>query len=59
MACDKSLVMGDILIDDAPVAQSSLLAPTWEHVLYGTLYNADIDSMRRLEDWANWRDVVY
>ena len=63
LARDKTYVRGDYLIDDAPVAKGSGLAPTWEHVYYDQPYNrpgrpnAD-PQRRRLPRWTSWRDVI-
>lgn len=51
---DKTLVHGDILIDDKPQVEG-LMVPTWEHVLFDQPYNRDIPRRRRLRKWADWR----
>lgn len=53
---DKTLVRGDILIDDKPKI-TGLAKPTWEHVLYDRPFNREITDARRLT-WQNWRDVL-
>jgi len=55
---DKSLVRGDLLIDDAPQAKASAFEPTWEHVWYRQPYNASLMGRRRLGSWGEWRGVV-
>ena len=67
---DKSLVQGDMLIDDAPEVKASPagslkipgLRPTWEHVYYTQPYNRPAKGgdgrRRRIVDWKDWRDVV-
>lgn len=52
---DKTLVRGDILIDDKPRI-TSLDTPSWEHILYDRPYNQGGDK-RRLT-WVNWKDVL-
>ena len=52
---DKTLVQGDIIIDDKPEI-SGLVKPTWEHIIYDHPYNRN-RSNRRL-NWANWRQVL-
>jgi 5'-nucleotidase len=56
LAPDKTMVRGDILIDDRPEIKGSQ-QPLWEHVLYDHLYNQEIEGRRRLT-WANWREVI-
>lgn len=50
---DKTLVRGDILIDDKPTIKG-LMAPTWKHVIFDRAYNLGVPGPR-LVDWANWR----
>ena len=52
---DKTLVRGDILIDDKPHITGADV-PTWEHILYDRPYNKGVDK-RRLT-WENWKDVL-
>lgn len=54
---DKTLVRGDILIDDKPKI-TGLMQPTWEHILHDRPHNRHITDKRRL-NWDNWREVVY
>lgn len=53
---DKTLVRGDILIDDKPEIKG-IMNPAWEHVLYTQPYNNDVYGKRRLT-WDNWRKVL-
>lgn len=53
---DKTLVNGDILIDDNPKIKGAL-TPKWEHVLYSQPYNKNETSKRRLT-WKNWKEVL-
>ena len=53
---DKTLVRGDILIDDKPEITGAL-APVWEHVLFDFPYNRRVAGKRRLT-WADWRQVL-
>jgi len=56
---DKTLVRGDILIDDRPEIVGTY-SPLWRHVVFHAPYNRHISDHRdRLTEWANWRDVVY
>ncbi len=57
MTRDKTLVRGDLLIDDKPKI-SGLATPTWEHILYDRPHNRQITDKRRLA-WDNWRDIIF
>ena len=56
LARDKTLVRGDVLIDDKPEI-TGIVKPFWEHVLYTQSYNEKIEGKRRLT-WDNWREVL-
>lgn len=56
LAPDKTMVRGDILIDDRPEISGAQEA-LWEHILYDYLYNRHIEGRRRLT-WTNWREVL-
>lgn len=56
LTLDKTIVRGDILIDDKPEITGSAV-PSWEHVLYDRPYNRHITDKRRLT-WKNWREVI-
>lgn len=53
---DKTLVMGDVLVDDKPEVTGAVV-PVWEHVHYDRPYNRDTAN-RRITNWANWRQVL-
>ena len=53
---DKTLIRGDILIDDKPEI-AGLAEPEWEHVLFECPYNREIPEKRGL-NWTNWRDIL-
>lgn len=53
---DKTLVKGDILIDDKPEI-TGVQTPIWEHIIYDRPYNKYINSKRRL-NWKNWKEVL-
>ena len=57
IAKDKTLVRGDILIDDKPVITGDW-TPTWKHVVFDATYNQDAPSPLRLDGWANWRQSL-
>lgn len=54
---DKTLIFGDILIDDKPII-SGQIKPTWEHILYDQPYNRKAKDQRRL-NWTNWREIIH
>lgn len=55
---DKSLVRGDILVDDRPSFSDRLeFEPSWEHVLFTQPYNENVTGKRRL-NWDNWKEVL-
>ncbi len=53
IARDKTLIRGDILIDDRP-ALAGVEEPLWEHVLYDQPYNRAVTDKRRIT-WDDWR----
>lgn len=56
ITADKTLVRGDILIDDKPEIHGDM-EPEWEHVLFDQPYNRDVHK-RRMIDWGNWQDII-
>ncbi|MFA6603395.1 MAG: 5'-3'-deoxyribonucleotidase [Patescibacteria group bacterium] len=54
---DKTLVRGDILIDDNP-AITGALPPVWEHVIFDVPYNRTVADKRRLVRWDDWRSII-
>lgn len=55
IAKDKTLVHGDVLIDDRPEV-TGICQPTWQHVLYDQPYNR-LSTAPRLT-WNNWQTVL-
>lgn len=53
---DKTLVRGNILIDDKPEVVGGT-TPEWEHILYDRPYNRHVSGKRRL-NWQNYREVL-
>lgn len=49
---DKTLVVGNYLIDDKPTVIGKMVRPHWEHILYDAPYNRDIKGKRRF----TWSD---
>lgn len=52
---DKTLVKGDILIDDRPEIPGVCI-PEWEHVIFDAPYNRHIKNRRRIT-WGNWQSL--
>ena len=52
---DKTLVHGDVLIDDRPHIHGHM-QPQWQHVLYDQPYNRDVDKPRLT--WGTWQQVL-
>jgi 5'-nucleotidase len=48
---DKTLVRGDVLVDDKPDIQG-LVMPQWRHILYDQPYNRCLPGVRMT--WRNW-----
>lgn len=57
ITADKTLVRGDILIDDKS-AITGELEPEWEHVLFDQPYNRDVIDKARMVDWDEWPLLV-
>lgn len=55
MTRDKTLVQGDILIDDKPDV-SGRIVPSWTHILFDQPYNRS-SRVRRI-NWQNYREVL-
>jgi len=56
VAKDKTLIYGNILIDDKP-EHGGLRKPAWKHVLFDRPYNKDVVSKLRIT-WENWKEVL-
>ncbi len=55
---DKTLIRGDILIDDRVEVEGEL-APLWKHVLFTLPYNAHLEYHLRLQqDWSNLQNLL-
>lgn len=55
---DKTVVNGDILIDDKPRVDGVEGRPSWVHVLYDQPYNRWLKRVKRLT-WDNWEEVLF
>lgn len=54
---DKTLIRGDILIDDKPEV-TGVDTPEWEHVWFTQPYNTELTGRRRLDNWSDWRSII-
>lgn len=57
MTMDKTLVRGDVLIDDKPEVTGEWL-PSWEHIIFDQPYNKTVHGKRRISDWSMWEEVL-
>ncbi|OWK14787.1 NT5C [Cervus elaphus hippelaphus] len=59
---DKTVISGDILIDDKEVIQGQEETPSWEHILFTCCHNQHLalpPPRRRLRSWSdNWREII-
>ncbi|XP_051529529.1 5'(3')-deoxyribonucleotidase, mitochondrial-like [Myxocyprinus asiaticus] len=59
---DKTIVTGDLLIDDKPDILGVEPNPSWEHILFTACHNKHLlpdPSRRRLLSWADdWRGIL-
>lgn len=55
---DKTVVMGDILIDDKPNITGRMF-PTWGQVVFDQPYNQGETHLPRLMSWADWKNEDY
>ncbi len=52
---DKTLIKGDILIDDNP-SINGIKNPEWEHILFDKPYNKDV--IKKRLTWKNYKQVL-
>jgi 5'-nucleotidase len=55
LTTDKTLVCGDVLIDDKPAIVGAG-TPYWRHLIFDQPYNRQADGARI--NWDNWRNVL-
>jgi 5'-nucleotidase len=55
---DKTMVRGDILIDDRPKLEGRF-DPTWEHVIFQAPYNMSVVNRRRMRGWFDAIGMFY
>jgi 5'-nucleotidase len=53
---DKTVVRGDILIDDKPEITGAV-KPVWEHIVFDKPYNKHTNHTKRMT-WKNWKSVL-
>eukprot|EP00922_Rhytidocystis_sp_ex-Travisia-forbesii_P028165 GHVS01041339.1.p1 GENE.GHVS01041339.1~~GHVS01041339.1.p1 ORF type:complete len:273 (-),score=49.22 GHVS01041339.1:304-1122(-) len=58
LASDKTLIRGDVLIDDKPSVCYGAHVPCWTHVLYHHAYNSMYTSTPRIQQWTDWQLVL-
>ncbi|CAL8284763.1 unnamed protein product [Merluccius merluccius] len=62
LTSDKTVVTGDLLIDDKPDIHGVEARPAWEHILFTACHNKhqDLDpAQRRLQSWGDdWRAIL-
>lgn len=56
MTKDKTLVFGDILIDDK-LEYIGIKKPAWKHVLFDAPYNRHVKARLRIT-WNNWEKIL-
>lgn len=54
---DKTVAMGDYLVDDRPVINGHFRRPFWKHVVFDCPYNKDAKGLR-LTNWSNWHQIL-
>ncbi|XP_040100552.1 5'(3')-deoxyribonucleotidase, cytosolic type isoform X1 [Oryx dammah] len=59
---DKTVISGDLLIDDKEVIKGQEETPSWEHILFTCCHNQHLalsPPRRRLSSWSdNWREII-
>lgn len=53
---DKTMVRGDILIDDKPMV-TGRYDPEWMHILFSAPYNINVQGPR-INNWSEWEEVI-
>lgn len=53
---DKTLIHGDVLIDDNPKV-AGLRTAHWKHIIFDQPYNRHVDGPRMT--WKNWREILF
>jgi 5'-nucleotidase len=61
LTVDKTVIKGDLLIDDNHSIKGAEKQPTWEHVIFTAGHNRHVEGPRRLEGWKprkTWVDII-
>ena len=65
LSTDKTIVKGDILIDDKDTITGAEDPPTWDHILFTSCHNrhrdlSELRAVRRLDSWTDgqWKEIV-
>jgi 5'-nucleotidase len=55
---DKTVIKGNVLIDDKPRVSGVCAKPEWTHIIYTQSYNKNVTGVPRFTKWANWRESL-
>jgi 5'-nucleotidase len=55
---DKTLIHGDVLVDDKPAITGAKLHPSWRHILWDMPHNREVIGNLRMKRWASWRTFI-
>ena len=58
---DKTIVVGDVLIDDKPYITGAISKPKWKHITFAQPYNVKLDDANQriyLKEWNEWREAI-
>lgn len=56
---DKTLVFGDVIVDDKPGIKGRV-TPSWDHIVFDQSYNKNHDTGHRIYNWfgLEWADTI-
>jgi 5'-nucleotidase len=55
---DKTMVVGDFLIDDKPDIKG-IFNPAWKQIVFTHAYNKHLTDHPRLDDWSEWETLKH
>lgn len=58
LTADKTLVIGDVLIDDKPLITGNNLNPTWKHLCFGEYGYSDTTESFRVRNWSDVMEAI-
>jgi len=58
LAKDKTMIRGDILIDDK-IHIKGTLEPTWQHILFTKKFNSGVANQKRIDWLSDWQQVLF